>query len=199
MELQKLPMRPTHRAVELLVEKTKLSGALRPPFHSTPVCLPGAPWRSLPWFVPFLLVFISPNLSFLSPFPNICLTFCQPARRGEADPREYCLAKEGGIWAQRLLCLGVEHTQQGAGAWFAAPNAFFSSLLLLHRNSKKSSLSPHPKDWPCPSSRGNLVGCCSGDFRGKAFGGLQMNSHPCQGWNSSGGLRMAFGKVMRFI
>lgn len=125
MELQKLPMRPTHRAVELLVEKTKLSGALRPPFHSTPVCLPGAPWRSLPWFVPFLLVFISPNLSFLSPFPNICLTFCQPARRGEADPREYCLAKEGGIWAQRLLCLGVEHTQQGAGAWFAAPNAFF--------------------------------------------------------------------------
>lgn len=59
----------------------------------------------------------------------------------------------------------------------------FFSLSVAAHELKESALSPHPKDWPCPSSREALWVVDLG-ISEPAFGDLQMNSRHCQGWNA---------------
>lgn len=77
---------------------------------------------------------------FLLQFKNICLTFCQPAEEEKQTPVNIVWQNKKcnvGMWSEWLLCLGaggrLEHTQQEAGAWFAALNSFsFSKSLCRH-------------------------------------------------------------------
>lgn len=77
---------------------------------------------------------------FLLQFKNICLTFCQPAEEEKQTPVNIVWQNKKcnvGMWSEWLLCLGaggrLEHTQQEAGAWFAALNSFsFSKSLYRH-------------------------------------------------------------------
>lgn len=64
-----------------------------------------------------------PKCQFLLQFPNISLTFCQPAEEEKQSPGNIVWQNknwDGGMWPQWLLCLRaggwLEHTQQQAGA-----------------------------------------------------------------------------------
>lgn len=115
------------RAVGLLVEKTKLSGALGPPLHS---CLPARCSSEVPSFVPFPPCFHTLKCQFLSPFPNICLTFCQPAEEEKQTPVNIVWQNKEECGPKGAFVSGLEHTQQGAGASFPARSRFSSSLWL---------------------------------------------------------------------
>lgn len=60
--------------------------------------------------MPFPPCFHILKCQFLSPFPNICLTFCQPAEEEKQTPVNIVWQNkgcDGGMWSQRLLCLGA--------------------------------------------------------------------------------------------